>query len=345
MAANKEKKKPLLKNLDELFDYDGANMSEQLESDIKTQTAVHSVAIEKLVPFNNHPFKLYEGERLADMVESVKENGIIIPIIIRPIDDEKYEILSGHNRVESAKIIGLETAPAIIRENLSDDEALLIVTETNLIQRSFADLSHSERAAALTVNHEAVKSQGKRTDLINEIENLLKNGRNISKDADIETSAQVARKLESREKIAQKYGLSKDAVARYLRINKLTDTLKTRLDNGEFGIVPAVDISYLPTEEQERLNTLLNKEVYKLDMKKAAQLREWSANDKLSSKSIEAILSGVALKKKNRGSLPVQSLKIGGKKLSKYFNSEQKPEEIEAELFEALEFFREHKKV
>ena len=334
---NKSNNAERLGGINELFD----RMAKQQD----INHVATSILISKLTPFKGHPFRLYEGERLNNMVESVKANGIIVPVIVRPLDEENYEILSGHNRIEAAKIVGLDTVPAIIREDLSNDEALLIVTETNLIQRSFTDLSHSERAVTLSMHHEAIKRQGKRTDIINEIENLLKNDKNLSSNADFATSDPVGQKLNSREKTAQNYGLGSTSVARYLRINQLTDELKARLDNGEFTVRTAVDISYLPTEEQNNLNTLLNKEVYKLDMKKATQLRELSERDKLSTQIIEDILSGVAFKKKNRGSLPVQSLRIGGKKLSKYFNSEQKPEEIEAELFEALEFFREHKKI
>jgi ParB family chromosome partitioning protein len=131
--------------------------------------------LSKLVHFKDHPFKLYKGQRFDDMVDSIKANGIYIPIIVRLINDKtgNYEILSGHNRVEASKAVGLDKIPAIIKENLSDEEAKLIVTETNLIQRSFSDLSHSERAAALSTHHEATKKQGKRTDLINEITFLL----------------------------------------------------------------------------------------------------------------------------------------------------------------------------
>ena len=298
---------------------------------------IKNIKIEKLHHFNNHPFKLYEGQKLKDMCDSIKEDGVIVPIIVRPIDDENYEILSGHNRTEAAKIAGLEVVPAIIRENLTDEEAMLIVTVTNLIQRSFSDLLHSERAITLSMYHETVKSQGKRTDLVQEVEK-------ISNNADFETSGQLALKLSAREKAGKEYGLSGDTVKRYVRINKLIGELKKRLDDGEFGIVPAVDISYLSDEEQKNLNDILDNSEYKLDMKNAVQLRIASKDNKLTSQIIEDILSGVALKKKNRASLPVQSLKIGGKKLSKYFKPEQKPEEIEAEIFEALEFFREHKK-
>jgi ParB family chromosome partitioning protein len=116
-----------------------------------------------LVPYSDHPFKLYAGERLNDMVRSITENGVIVPVIVRPIDksEKKYEILSGHNRVNAAKLAGLERVPVHIKKKLTDKEAALIVTETNLVQRSFADLSHSERAVALKHHLEAVKEESK----------------------------------------------------------------------------------------------------------------------------------------------------------------------------------------
>jgi len=334
---SKQKKFDFENNFKKMFNATTSNNQSVL-------TGITNIPIEKLIPFKNHPFKLYEGERFADMVESVKENGIIMPIIVRPIDVERYEILSGHNRVEAAKACDLEIVPAIIRDDLDDDEALLIVTETNLRQRGFESLSHSERAAALTVHHEAVKNQGKRTDLINEIENLLKNTENISDNADFETSAPLVPKLAAREKTAQNYGLNRGTVTRYLRINQLAEQLKNRIDNDEIPLRAAVELSYLTIQEQSDLSDILDENPnFKIDIKKSGILREFSEKESLIPKTIEDILSGVALKKKSRPSLPVQSLKIGGKILSKYFKPEQKPDEIQAELLEALEFYRAHK--
>jgi len=341
------KAKPRLKNLDDLFNLNSDNPSEQNASDAETQShnkqAVSFIAIENLVPFKNHPFKLYEGERFADMVESVKANGVIIPVIIRPLNDDKYEILSGHNRVEAAKAAELETIPAIIQEDLSDDEALLIVTETNLRQRSFADLSHSEKATTLAVHHEAVKNQGRRTDLINEIENLLKNSVNLRNHEDFDSFSPLGKRLNNVVKLGENYGLSKNSVARYLRINKLIDELKKRVDTEEISIRAAVELSYLPEQDQKDLFIIMqeNSEL-KIDMKKAELLREFSESTKLTDETISAILNGIAIKKRNRASLPVQSIKIKGKILSKYFKPEQKPEEIEAQIIKAIEFYMAH---
>ena len=132
---------------------------EDIDNEKKGTTEVD---ISQLVPFSNHPFKLYEGPRLNDMVESIKEYGVITPLIVRPKEDGKYEILSGHNRANSAKIAGLTKVPVVIKEDLTDEEAMLIVTETNLIQRSFSELTHSEKARILTERHDAIKEQGRR---------------------------------------------------------------------------------------------------------------------------------------------------------------------------------------
>lgn len=109
------------------------------------------------------------------MVESIKEFGIITPILVRPLGEDKYEILSEHNRTNAGAIAGLDEIPAVVIEELTDEEAMLIVTETNLIQRSFSELSHSEKARILVERHNAIKEQGKRTELINEIESLSTN--------------------------------------------------------------------------------------------------------------------------------------------------------------------------
>ena len=113
---------------------------------------LYHLPLNKLTPYKSHPFKLYTGQRLDDMVESVRANGVLVPIIMRSAEGMMYEILFGHNRVEAARAAGLETIPAIVREDLSDEDALLIVTETNLLQRSFADLTHSERAVTMSMH-------------------------------------------------------------------------------------------------------------------------------------------------------------------------------------------------
>jgi ParB family chromosome partitioning protein len=139
------------------------------------------------------------------MVLSIKELGVLQPVIVRPLNEDEglYEILSGHNRVNAAKLAGLTEIPVIIKKGLSDEEAKLIVTETNLIQRSFSDLSHSERAIALKTHMSAITKQGKRNDLISEITNILV----AFESSDEETCGLIDHKTKSRDKTAEKYGI------------------------------------------------------------------------------------------------------------------------------------------
>ena len=293
---------------------------------------IQNLPLDKLQPFKQHPFKLYDNERLADMADSIKSNGVIVPIIVRPIDDFTYEILSGHNRAEAAKAAGLDTIPAIVREGLTDDEAMLVVTETNLLQRSFSDLLHSERAVTLSMHHEALKKQGKRTDLIEDIENMV----NISSIAASETYSQVANKSKSISKIGKTYDLSKDTVARYLRINKLIQAHKNRLDNGEISFIPAVILSYLTSEQQQIVDDILCASHYKVDMKKAETLRTTTEKKPLTHEDVEQILAG---NKRSTSKQRIPAFKIKPKILAKYFKPDDKSDEIEEVIIKALELY------
>ena len=153
------------------------------------------VSIEELTPFRGHLFRLYEGERLDDMVASIKANGVLVPIIIRR-KGRILEILSGHNRVNAARIAEFSVIPAIILEGISDEDAMVYIVETNLIQRSFADMSHSEKAAVIALHHSKMFSQGKRNDILKQLEMLEK----PHGGAENGTFGQVDQKLYSREK-------------------------------------------------------------------------------------------------------------------------------------------------
>jgi ParB family chromosome partitioning protein len=276
-----------------------------------------TLSLDELVPFNNHPFKLYDDKRKEDMTESVKVNGIITPIIVRPTDDGKHEILSGHNRAEAAKEAGLTEIPAIVRTDLSDDEALLIVTETNLIQRSFADMSHSERATVIAAHHEATKHQGKRRELVSEVEELLG------------TSRLIGEKVKDRKAAGTKYDISARMQSRYLRVNELVPELKERLDRGEMPLYAAVSLSFLRKREQESLDALLDK--FEINMRTAEILREMSAEKQLNKDEIKKVLAGDDKPTK------MKPIKFSGKFLSQYFNEEQDPKEIEDIVAQALQ--------
>jgi ParB family chromosome partitioning protein len=299
------------------------------------------LGIDDLVPFAGHPFKLYEGERLDDMVRSVREYGVIVPIIVRPHTNEEYEgmyeILSGHNRVNAAGIAGLSEVPAVIKKGLTDSEAKLIVTETNLMQRSFADLSHSERAVALKTHMDAIKSQGKRNDLLDEIK-ILSNPREHREN---ETSGLIDPKSEARDKAAERYGLDARSVSRYVRLCELNEALLNRVDTDEIGLYPAVSLSYLSPDEQAGLNRLLDEAAYKVDMKKAESLREFSEGGKLTDEKMAQILSGELNKKPKPKTAP--PLKIKAKVYQKYFGGGTPQSEMEAVIDRALaEYFENH---
>jgi len=277
------------------------------------------IRLEQLVPFKNHPFELYEGQRFEDMVKSVQANGVLTPIIVRPIEDDKFEILSGHNRVAAAKVAELETVSAIVREGLTDEEALFVVTETNLIQRSFADMKHSERAAVIANHYDAMKRQGYRSDLINEIEAM--------------TYSPVANKS-SMGKLGDQYGLSKDTIHRYLRVNGLIPALKKRLDEGEIALRVAVALSYLKKQDLEVVEKQINRGK-KLTIKIANLLREKAEKGELTKDLIQSVFEPSYFQTK------IKPVKFSGQFLSEFFDESKSSEEIEKTVAEALRAYLE----
>ena len=306
---------------------------EDIESVKKIDGGITEIEIDQLDAFVGHPFKLYDGQRLTDMVTSIKEMGVILPIIVRPKEGDRYEILSGHNRVNAAKLAGYAKVPVVSKEGLSEEEASLIVTETNLMQRSFSDLSYSERAVALKSHYEAIKAQGKRNDLISEIEILLKPY--ISRPDD--TSYQVGAKLRSDEKMGEKYNLSKNTVARYLRLNELIPNLLIRVDKEEITFIPAVTLSFVGKSDQQEIERILIENSFKVDMVKADLLKSYSEAGTLTADKIYGILSG-EINKKKKSNKPVP-IKIKPKVISRYFTSEQNSDEIEETIERALEMY------
>jgi ParB family chromosome partitioning protein len=284
---------------------------------------IRDIEIIKLTPFASHPFKLCEGERLDNFVNSVRERGILVPIVVRPVDTDKFEILSGHNRVNAAKILNMSVVPAVVREGLTDDEAMLVVTETNLIQRSFADLSHVERAKALALRHNALKAQGKRTDLLEEIEKLSG------------TCAPLAKKSRQTTvgKIGWQYGVSKDTIARYLRIAKLNKELMERLD-AQFhplSIRAGVSLSYLRENEQALVEEYLLKTNDLIEIKKAEELRKKSSENELTTKDIVNILRVKTMGVANR------KLYLGRELVDRFFKKTLSDKEILETITKALE--------
>lgn len=256
-----------------------------------------------------------------DMVDSIRKNGVMTPIVCRPNPDgtDTYEILIGHNRWNCSKIAGLETIPAIIKEQLTEDEAQTYVDESNLIQRGFNDLKVSEQARIIARRYSEMFSQGKRNDIINEIRVL--NGE--------ETSSG-----NSREKVADEYGLSRNTIARLVRISKLSDSILGWLDKGQLAVRAGVELSYLTADEQSELfeiNSADNDMLMKISEAQARDLRVLSADGVLDGDEMLKVLSA---KKKT----PDKKLSIAPTLYKKYFAGLSN-EEIQQIVEQALEMF------
>ena len=288
---------------------------------------IKQISLDMLVPFHNHQFSLYNGERRDDMVESIRKNGVMTPIVCRPNPNgsDTYEILIGHNRWNCSKIAGLETIPAIIKEQLTEEEAQTYVDESNLIQRGFNDLKISEQARIIARRYSEMFSQGKRNDIINEIRAL--NGESESNG-------------NSREKVAEEYGLGRNTIARLVRISKLCDGILAWLDKGQLAVRAGVELSYLTAEEQSTLleiNTADNNDMLmKISEAQARDLRVLSVDCKKENLELTGnqMLKVLAIKKKK----PDKKIAISPNTYKKYF-TDKSNDEIQQIVEQALEMF------
>lgn len=288
------------------------------------QNSVQQIPCEKLHPYHDHKFELYTGERLDDMVASVKENGVLSPIIVQP-DGDGYEILIGHNRWNASKIAGLPTVPAIVKTGLTEEEALIYVLESNILQRGFSNLKISEQAAVIALRHSEMFSPGKRSDIIRELA-LLENP-----DADVTSTLNpVGSRLDTNGEVGKEYGVSKGSVVRLIRINKLIDELKSLVDSGEIAIRSGVELSFLSEEAQAVVAE--QAEDFKIDMKKAKALREAADSEgNMDSAVIVRIITGTAEVKEKP-----KSVKISNDVFSRYFAPNAKKAEITQTVEKAL---------
>ena len=207
-----------LKGLDDLFSTEENRQEEQREQ-------VQQIPIGELFPFKNHPFKVLDDESMQRTVESVEQYGVLSPLIARPRPEGGYEIISGHRRQHAAQLAGLDTLPVIVRQ-MDDDAAVLLMVDSNL-QRE--NILPSERAFAYKMKLEALKNQGARSDL---------------------TSPQVAAKFRSDDVVAKDQGISGDTVRRYIRLTSLIPELLDMVDEKKIAFNPAVELSYLDTNQQ-----------------------------------------------------------------------------------------------
>ncbi len=227
--------------------------------------------IDSLLPFPNQPFRPYQEEEMEKMVQSIRENGVISPIVVRPKEDGTYEIISGHNRVEACRRAGFTYVPSFIRD-VDEDTAVILMVDSNLRQRE--KILPIERAKALQMKLEAIKRQGSRTDL---------------------TSAQVGRKLnrnkESREIVADSSGMSRNQVSRFIRLNMLIPSLQGAVNKGSLAFNPAVEISYLDPADQAVVQEVMEREETAPSLSQAQKLKKMAQDGSITDKRINDVLT------------------------------------------------------
>lgn len=292
--------------------------------------------ISLIVPFKDHPFKLYEGEKLRRMVESIKENGVIEAIIVRKKEDGTLETLAGHNRVNASKLAGKTGIPADIRKNISDAEAKIIVTETNFLRRDFDDMLPSELAKSLKMQLDAYKELRRNQEYINAIES----DSNTDGSKDKELLTQVVSVDRSLQRVGNNNKMSRENVRRYIRLNYLIEGLLNIVDEGNIKLNPAVSLSYLTMDEQNILFSILTQNDYRIDMKRADKLKERSG--KLTEDDILAIASGEFFERKKRPK--VTAVTVKPKLISRFFNAYATQTEITSTIELALEEYFERRR-
>ena len=307
-------------------------------------STVMSATIESLVPYRDHKFKLYEGERLDDMVQSIKTNGVLNPIIVQPLEESgKYEILAGHNRCNAAKIAGLTVIPCIVKNGLTDDEAEVYVIETNLMQRSYNDMSVSEQAAVIAYRYSKIFSEEKTEAIRSELQSI-ENGDFSGASEENAVYGGSKNKLLA---VGTEYKLSKNSVARLLRINTLTEDLKQSIDLDLLPVRAGVELSYISETAQRAVFEYLGETVTKngkeyqavrIDMKTAPALRnlfaDFNGDEKTAVKMLESYFKGIEdkpVKPKKR--------KLNAEVYSKYFDEEQTDEYVNNVIDEALKMY------
>jgi ParB family chromosome partitioning protein len=243
--------------------------------------------IKQIQPYHDHRFRLYKGQRLEDMVESIKEHGVLNPVIVLRLDAIHYEMLAGHNRCHAAGLAGLEKIPALVKENLTEQEALAYVIETNLMQRSFTDMLPSEQAAVLEIRYKALLSEHSRTAIKQEV-CILENG--DSSESLLETRNRTDAK------VGDEYGLSHASVARLLRLNFLIASFRTLVDDGKLSLYAAVDLSYLIPEAQQWVWEAAKEFRYPLTMKNVAVFKR--QKDTLTREVVYALIQSTLSEKK-----------------------------------------------
>ena len=303
----------LLTSVDSIF-------TTQEERDNAQRSYVMDLPAAQISDFPDHPFKVRMDEEMEQMVESVRERGVLSPALVRPMPDGGYQMVSGHRRKLAAELAELPTMPCIVRE-LTDDEAIIIMVDSNLQREKVLP---SERAFAYKMKLDAMKRQGQRTDL---------------------TSANDLQKLvqgqTSRESIAKKAGTSHETIRLYIRLTNLIPELLDMVDNTvlkekgrlQMALRPAVELSYLPENEQTALLEIMESEDCTPSHAQAIKIRDFSEKGKLNP---DVILSIMQEEKPNQ----VEQFKMPRNRIDKFFPAGTPAQKIEDTIVKALEMYR-----
>ena len=262
--------------------------------------------IADLHPFPDNPFRVVEDEMLMELAESIKEFGIVTPIITRPMEDGNgYEVIAGQRRVRACELAGIDTVPAFVLP-LDRDRAIITLVDSN-IQRE--NILPSERAFAYKMKLEAMKRQGFRTDL---------------------TSSQLGTKLRTDDIVAQGFGVGKTTVQRFIRLTELIPPILQRVDEGKIALTPAAELSFLKKDEQENLLITMESEEATPSLSQAQRMKSLSQSGRLDMDAIFAIMT------EEKGNQK-ETVKIGMEKLRKYFPKGTTPKQMEDTIIKLLE--------
>lgn len=295
----KERSNISLKPLDDIFS------TEESRADMQREK-VTMVPLEELHPFRNHPFKVLDDEKMMDTAQSIREHGVLVPAIVRPLESGGYELVSGHRRKRGCELAGLAEMPVIIRD-MDDDTATLYMVDSN-IQRE--TILPSERAFAYKMKLEAMKRQAGRP----------------SK----ENVSQVGTQKRSDQIMAEQLGESRNQIQRFIRLTELIPELLSMVDERRIAFNPAVELSYLSREEQTLLLDAMDAEQATPSLSQAQRLKKFSQEGKLTWESMSAIMSE---EKKSE----VDKVTLTGDKLYKYFPKSYTPRQMEDTIIKLLE--------
>lgn len=290
-----------LASYDDLFKNDEERLAD-------TQERIQMLSPEKMLPFPNHPFKVIDDDKMNDMVESIKEYGVLVPIIVRPVENENYEIVSGHRRHHAAVLAGQEEVPAIVRE-MDDDAAILVMVDSNL-QRE--NILPSEKAFAYKMKLEAMKRQAGRP---------KENATQIGQD--------FMRGKYSVEILSEQVNESRNQIQRYIRLTYLIPDILEMVDNKNIAFNAAVEISYLSEKEQKLLHDNMDVNECSPSLSQAKRLKKYSQEGKLTEDVIDAIMT----EEKETDT----KLVLKGDTIKKYFPKEYTPMQMQQVITKLLE--------